>query len=68
MEAVAYEWISISTAASRLGVSGQTIRNRIKEGLYETLNFKRGGMNGTLIKVPIWNDLKDEEKQGNAKL
>jgi transcriptional antiterminator len=70
MEAVEdnFEFVSISTLAKRLGVSGQTIRNRIKEGLYETLTFKRGGMNGTLIKVPIWNDLKDEEKQGNAKL
>lgn len=51
MEAVAYEWISISTLAKRLGISGQTVRNRIKEGLYETMQFKRGGMNGILIKV-----------------
>ena len=46
-----YEWVSISTLAKRLGFSDQTIRNRVKEGFYETLNFKRGKLNGILIKV-----------------
>ena len=51
-----YEWVSISTMAKRLGVSGQTIRNRIKEGFYETLNFQRGAMNGTLIRTQKWQN------------
>ena len=51
-----YEWVSISTMAKRLGVSGQTIRNRIKEGFYETLNFQRGAMNGILIRTAKWQD------------
>ena len=50
-----YEYVSISTLAKRLGVSGQTIRNRIKEGFYETMCFKRGDMNGILIKVRCQN-------------
>lgn len=57
MEAVEdnFEFVSISTLAKRLGVSGQTIRNRIKEGFYETMCFKRGDMNGILIKVRCQN-------------
>lgn len=50
-----FEYVSISTLAKRLGVSGQTIRNRIREGIYETILFKRGGMNGILIKVRCQN-------------
>ena len=50
-----FEYVSISTLAKRLGVSGQTIRNRIKEGFYETMCFKRGDMNGILIKVRCQN-------------
>jgi transcriptional antiterminator len=54
-----FEYVSISTLAKRLGVSGQTIRNRIKEGFYETMCFKRGDMNGILIKVRKWQDQKE---------
>lgn len=61
MEAVEdnFEFVSISTLAKRLGVSGQTIRNRIKEGLYETMQFKRGDMNGILVKVKKWQNQKE---------
>lgn len=55
-----YEWVSISTMAKRLGVSGQTIRNRIKEGFYETLKFQRGAMNGILIRTAKWQDQKEK--------
>lgn len=51
-----YEWVSISTMAKRMGVSGQTIRNRIKEGFFDTLNFERGAMKGILIRVSKWQD------------
>lgn len=47
-----YEWVSISTLAKRLGVSGQTVRNRVKDGFYETRTFERGTMVGILVKVP----------------
>lgn len=46
-----YEWVSISTLAKRLGLSDQTIRNRIKQGFYETFNFQRGKSRGILVKV-----------------
>lgn len=58
-----YEYVSISTLAKRLGVSGQTIRNRIKEGQYETMQFKRGVMNGLLIKVRCQNGKRNIEEQ-----
>lgn len=45
------EWISVSEMAERCGVSIQTIRNRIKDGLIETTSFKRGRMRGLLCRV-----------------
>ena len=58
-----YEWVSVSTCAKMFGVSDQTIRNRIREGFYETLNFKRGKLNGILIKVKKWGN---QEKSVDA--
>lgn len=52
MEEKDFEWVSVSELAEREGVTAQTIYLRIKCGLYETMNFKRGKMNGILIKVP----------------
>lgn len=45
------EWISISTLAERLGVTKQTVYNRVKQGVYPTKEFKRGTMRGVLIQV-----------------
>lgn len=45
------EWISISELAERMGCSSQTIRNQIKQGMYETMTFKRGTMSGILVNV-----------------
>ena len=45
------EWISISTLAERLGVTKQTVYNRVKQGMYPTREFKRGTMRGVLIQV-----------------
>lgn len=45
------EWISVSELAMRLGVSKQTVYNRIRENLYETQTFRRGKMSGILVKV-----------------
>lgn len=45
------EWISVSELAKRLNCTPQTIRNKIKQGLYETMNFNRGSMTGVLVKV-----------------
>ena len=47
-----YEWVSVSTVAKRQGVTSQTIRNRIKDGLYEVKEFERGKMKGILVAVP----------------
>jgi len=46
-----FEWLSVSELAKRENVSIQTIYNRIKEGVYETMTFDRQGMNGYLIKT-----------------
>lgn len=47
-----FELMSVSSLAKRLGVSSQTIYNRIAQGLYDTVEFKRGSkMRGFLIKV-----------------
>ena len=46
-----FEWIAVSELAMREGCTAQTIRNKIKQGLYESMTFKRGKMNGTLVKV-----------------
>ena len=45
------EWVSMSELAQRVGCSVQTIRNKCKQGLYETMTFKRGCMNGILVKT-----------------
>lgn len=45
------EWISISTLAERLGVTKQTVYNRVKQGMYPIREFKRGTMRGVLIQV-----------------
>lgn len=42
-------WVSVSTLANKLGVSKQTIYNRIKDGIYECKTFQRGKMNGILV-------------------
>lgn len=44
-------WVSVSELAERKGVSSQTIRNRIKEGLIEVRTFKRGKMRGILCRI-----------------
>lgn len=46
------EWISVSECAELLNVTKQTIYNRVKSGLYETKQFKRGKMIGILINKP----------------
>lgn len=43
------EWISVSEMAEREGVTVQTIRNRIKQGVYPSKTFKRGTMCGVLV-------------------
>ena len=45
------EWVSMSELAKRIGCSVQTIRNKCHQGLYETMIFKRGRMNGILVKT-----------------
>ena len=52
------EWISVSTMAKLIGKSEQTVRNRIRKGLYETMTFSRGKMKGILVLKPM-NDGKD---------
>lgn len=47
-----YEWISVSEMAERAKVTTQLIYQRIKEGKYEVQQFKRGKMNGYLIRTP----------------
>jgi hypothetical protein len=47
-----YKWISVSSMAKLQGVSTQTIRNRIKDGVYETREFERGKMKGILVALP----------------
>lgn len=46
------KWLSVSEFASLLGVSSQTIYNRIARGSYETQEFRRGKMRGILVRVP----------------
>ena len=45
------EWLSVGEVAKNEKVTPQTIYKRIKEGLYETMEFNRGSMRGILIKV-----------------
>lgn len=51
-----YEWVSPSTMAERLGISTQMVYIRIKEGIYEARNYKRGSMNGWMVKMKITED------------
>lgn len=44
-------WISVSTLALRLGVSTQTIYNRIKSGKYKAHRFNRGKLSGVLVDI-----------------
>jgi prophage antirepressor-like protein len=44
------QWVSASDLARSLGVSTQTIYNRVKKGVYETKVFNRGAYKGILIK------------------
>jgi len=46
-----FEYISVSEFAEREGCSVQTIRNRIREGVIPTIEFKRGRMKGILCQV-----------------
>lgn len=46
------EWISVSQLAVQLGVSSQTIYNRIQSGVYQAKVFRRGTMRGLLVLVP----------------
>jgi len=45
-----FEWLSVSEVAKRENVTSQTIYNRIRENLYETMEFQRGKLRGVLIK------------------
>ena len=44
------EWISASEFAKRKKVSTQTIYNRVRAGVYESREFKRGVYKGIIIK------------------
>lgn len=44
------EYISVSTYAARKGVSTQTVRNWVKKGVVQTISFRRGKMNGYLVR------------------
>lgn len=46
-----FEYISVSEYAEREGVSTQTIRNRITDGIIPTVVFRRGRMRGILCQV-----------------
>lgn len=48
-----YELLSVSEVARLEKKSIQTIYNRIRFGMYETVDFKRGSkMRGMLVKYP----------------
>ena len=47
-----FELLSVSEVASLEGKSIQTIYNRITQGLYDTVEYKRGKMRGILVKYP----------------
>lgn len=46
------DWISVSQLAVQLGVTKQTIYNKIARGEYKTKVFQRGSMRGLLVHVP----------------
>lgn len=52
------EWVSVSTLARQLGVSTQTIYNRIKSGVYVVHTYERGKMKGILIHYDSINNSK----------
>ena len=43
------EWISVSEMAQRMGVSTQTIYNKVSKGEFKSRRFRRGRMAGILI-------------------
>lgn len=45
------EWIGVQEYAQRIGKSLQTVYNKIKDGSLDVKVFRRGKMNGYLIKV-----------------
>ena len=45
------EWIGISEYAKRVGKSKQTVYNWVRSGKVESKTFRRGTMQGILIKV-----------------
>lgn len=47
-----YEMLSVSDVAKRLGKTPQTIYNQIKQGLWDTIEYKRGKYKGILVKYP----------------
>lgn len=48
-------WISVSQLAVQLGVSKQTVYNKIARGEYRTKEFTRGTMRGLLVLDPMSN-------------
>lgn len=55
------EWVSPSSLARRLGVSCQTIYNRIARGQYVAKAFRRGKYKGWLIR---WNNVNHDDNGG----
>ena len=53
---VTFEWLSVSEVAKLEDVSTTTIYNRIKDGIYETMEFERGAYKGILVKYAKIND------------
>lgn len=43
------DMLSVSELAERLGVSKQTIYNRVRKGIYASTTFNRGKMRGILV-------------------
>lgn len=52
MENGQYEMLSVSTVATRQGVTPQTIYNQIKSGMWDTIEYNRGKYKGVLVKYP----------------
>lgn len=48
-----FEWMSVSEVAKKENVTVQTIYNRIRDNLYETMEFQRGKLRGVLVKYVI---------------
>lgn len=60
-----YELLGVSEVAKLEKVTSQQIYYRIKEGIYETVNFNRGKMRGILVKYPKEKLMKRNEKRYN---